>query len=344
MPATVSAKSPEPGQLVLQLSLGYMASSALRVVTQLEIPDLLADGPKSVAALARNAQANEDALYRVLRALASVGVFEETEPRVFALTPAAETLRRGTPDSLRDMVLWIADPIHYRCFPEMLHAVKTGEPVIEKVTGSACFAYFEKDKVTGEVFNAAMTGFSAMMIPAVLEAYDFSPLNGGKLVDVAGGHGHVLTEILKKYPKINGMLFDLAHVAEGAKEPIRSAGLEGRCGVASGDFFVSVPPGNAYIMKHIIHDWDDERALKILRSIHAAAIGKAKVILLESVLEPGNEPHLAKWIDIEMLMLPGGRERTEEEFAKLCEKAGFCLTRVVRTKSPVCVIEAEKVS
>jgi O-methyltransferase domain len=236
----------------------------------------------------------------------------------------------------------MANKFHYQTYPEMMYSLNTGETVVEKMFGESCFGYLQKDKKVGDVFNAAMTTFSKMLTPQVLEAYDFSGLNGKTLVDVGGGHGYLLTTILKKYPDVHGVVFDLEHVVAGAPANIEAAGATGRCRAASGDFFADVPAGDAYIMKHIIHDWSDEKALNILRNCHRAGNGKAKVILVESVVKPGNEPHLAKWIDLEMLLLPGGRERTEEEFARLFKRAGFRLTRVVQTKSPVSVLEAEK--
>jgi hypothetical protein len=335
-------QGPQPSEQLMQFATGYMVSAALYAVTQLGIPDLLKHGPKSVHELAGACAANEDAVYRALRALASVGVLTESSPRTFALTTVGDFLRSDREDSARDMVLWLANKFHYQTYPEMLHSLKTGETVVEKVFGESCFGYFEKDKEVGDVFNAAMTTFSKMLTPAVLDAYDFSWLNGKTLVDVGGGHGYLLTTILKKYPEVRGVVFDLDHVVAGAPPNIATAGLAARCHAAAGDFFADVPPGDAYMMKNIIHDWSDEKALSILRNCHRAGKANAKVILIEAVITPGDEPHFAKWLDLEMLLLPGGRERTEEEFAQLFERAGFKLTRVVPTKSPVCVLEAEK--
>jgi len=337
------AATPAPADLVLQLTTGYIVSAALYAATKLGIPDLLQGGSRGVKELAAASKSNEDALYRTLRALAGAGVFRETSARVFELTPAAECLCSNAQNSMRDVLLWIADPFHFRIYAETPHALENGKTVAERVTKMPLFEYFTKDKEESEVFNRAMTNFSAVLIPAVLEAYDFSYLNGKTLVDVAGGHGYVLTAILQKYPQIKGVLFDLEHVVAGAKAGIQKLGLADRCPTASGDFFKAVPSGDAYVMKHIIHDWDDERALTILQCCHRAGAKNAKVILVEAVISKGNEPHMAKWLDIEMLLLPGGRERTEEEFHALFERAGFRLTRVVATKSPVCVIEAEKI-
>jgi hypothetical protein len=322
--------------------MGHMVASAVYAVTKLGIPDLLRNGGKTIGELAGASGSNEDALYRVLRALASAGVFAESAPRTFELTAAGEFLRSDRDDSIRDMALWMGDKFHFQVFPELAHSIKTGETVTEKVFGVSCFDYFAKDKEVSEVFNAAMTMFSKMLAPPVLEAYDFSWLNGKTLVDLGGGHGHLLVAILKEYPEMRGVIFDLEHVLPGAKTWVQQAGLAQRCQTATGDFFESVPAADGYIMKNIIHDWSDERALTILKNCHRAGRGKAKVILVEAVLAAGNEPHFAKWLDLEMLMLPGGRERAEEEFGRLFEQAGFRLTRVLPTKSPVCVIEAEK--
>jgi len=336
------AQGPQPSEQLMQLATGYMVSAALYTATKLRIADLLKNGAKSARELAAATGTNEDALYRLLRALASVGVFSECSPRAFELTPVAEPLRSDRDDSFRDMVLWMADQFHFHTYPEMLHSVKTGETIVEKVYGDSCFDHLTKDKELGEVFNRAMTVFSKMLTPAALEAYDFSCLSGKTLVDIGGGHGHLLTAILKRYPGIRGVIFDLEHVVADAKTRIGEQALAGRCQAAGGDFFAAVPSADAYIMKHIIHDWSDDKALTIMKNCHRAGRGTAKVILIEAVLTPGNEPCFAKWLDLEMLLLPGGRERTEADFAKLFDRAGFRLTRVLQTNSPVCVLEAEK--
>lgn len=340
--ANQAPQGPQPVEQLFQMALGFMTTAALGCVVELGIADKLKNGAKTVAALAAETGVKEDPLYRVMRALASAGVFEEGAPRKFGLTPAAELLCSGTKGSMRSMVSWLATRMHFELFPEMMHSLKTGETVVEKVYNVSCFEYFEKDKVTSEIFNDAMTDFSAVVIPAALEAYDFSYLNGKTLVDIAGGHGKVLTEILAKYPTIRGKLFDLEHVVSGATPKIEAMGLTTRCSTCSGDFFKEVPPGDAYVMKHIIHDWDDAKATTILKNIHKASPADARVILFEGVITAGNAPNLGKWIDLEMLLLPGGKERTEEEYRALFAGAGFHVTRIVQTKSPLSVIEAVK--
>ncbi len=288
---------PDPAQHLLQLSFGYVMSSALWVAAELGVADLLANGARPVAELASQTATNEDALYRVLRLLAMAGIFTETQPRHFGLTPPAELLSSKARRSLRDTVLWLADPFHFRIAGDLLHSVKTGQPTVEHVTGKPAFEYFPTDQVENERFNNAMTNLSAMAIPTVLEVYDFSPFS--TVVDVAGGHGYLLCEILRKYPKLRGVLVDLDHVVSGGQKRM------GHC----------------------------------RRALHGKPNGR--LILLEMVVPPGDQPHPVKVIDIEMLFFPGGRERTEGEYRELLAKAGFRLTRIIPTKSPFSVIEAE---
>ena len=331
---------PDPTEIVFQTAIGYIASISLNVAVELRIADLLRNGPRTVEELAKESSSNADALYRCLRLLASTGIFEEGPGRTFTNTPASETLCVRGHDSVHDVVRWICDPLHFRVYAELEHSVRTGEPCFDRVYGKPVFEYIPTDPREAEIFNAAMTTYSATVIPAVLEAYDFGEI--GTLVDVAGGHGEVLCSILEKYPKMRGVLTDVEHVLEGAAEVIGKHGVGDRVRREVVDFFRSVPSGgDAYIMKNIIHDWDDDRARLILTNIRDAMGDiRGKVILLESVIAPGNEPHLTKFVDIEMLALPGGRERTEEEFRALLESAGLRLTRVVETQSPLSVIEA----
>jgi O-methyltransferase domain/Dimerisation domain len=329
----------DTAQHVFQLAMGFIVSSAVQVATELRIADLLAEGPRGVADLARERSVNEDALYRVLRALASVGVFDEIAPRRFALNPAAATLRSDTPGSLYDMVRWISDPFHLRVYADAMHSVTTGDTAVKKAVGVEVFEYFSKNPELSRVFNNAMTSFSAVVVPAALEAYDFSGIR--VLVDVAGGHGGVLTGILDQHPAMRGILCDLDHVIAGARQRIGSVGLQDRIDCVTADIFAAVPAGgDAYLMKHIIHDWDDQRAGLILRNIRKVLPKNGRVILLESVLAPGNAPDFGKILDLEMLLLPGGRERTADEFRALFAANGFELTKIVPTKSPLAVVEA----
>jgi hypothetical protein len=329
-----------PAQQALQIATGYIASSALYVALELNVPDHLAQGPRTAKELAQATGANEDALYRILRLLASLELFEEVSARKFALTPASDILRKDVPGSMRGIAVFLPDPMHLRIYADLIESAMTGKPAVEKTLGMPLFEYFSKHPEYSEVFNDAMTSMSAPVAGAAIEAYDFSRF--ATIVDVAGGHGQVLMSVLRTCPDVRGILAEVGHVVEGAKPKIAGAGLSDRCQAVACDFFKSVPEGgDAYIMKHIIHDWDDERASLILKNIGKAMGDKrGTVVLLESVIPAGSEPNLGKFIDIEMLALPGGRERTAEEFAALFERSGFKLTRIVPMKSPLSVVEA----
>ena len=338
-PAATPAESLAPAEFLLQMATGYMVSSALQVVTRLEVADQLANGPRPIEEIAAAVGANPDALYRVMRALASLGIFDALTDRRFALNRHSELLRKDVPGP-RPLILWMTDAFHFNVYADALHSVVTGQTAVEKTVGMGVFEYFPKNPALWKVFNDAMTTMSAMVIPAVLDTYDFS--DAGVVVDVAGGHGHVLMSILQKHKDLHGILFDLDQVVEGAKPRIAAAGLADRLRTVGGDFFQGVPAGDTYLMKHIIHDWDDDRAIQLLRNIRTAMRDKAsgRVVLIESVLSPPAVPELGKLIDLEMLLMAGGRERTAEEFRALFASAGFELTRIVPNQSPLSAIEA----
>jgi hypothetical protein len=339
-----SAQSADPVQHLLQFTTAYVPCSALWVAAELGVADFISKDATPVSELAQKTKTNEDALYRILRLLAMVGIFTETKSRYFALTPAAELLRSDHPQSMRDTVIWIADPFHFKIASELMHSVKTGQPTVEHVTGKPAFEYFAGDPVELPRFHKAMTNLSAMAVPAAIAAYDFSPFK--TIVDIGGGHGFAICSILQKYAHLNGILFDLEDIVPGGEQRICDQKLESRCKTAHGDFFQSVPAGgDLYFMKHIIHDWEDSKAIAILKNCRQALEGKpaGRVVLLEFVVPAGNDPHFSKIIDIEMLFFPGGKERTEQEFRELFAKAGLRMTRVIPTKSPFCVIEAEPV-
>lgn len=331
---------PDPAQQVLQVATGYMASAALYVALDLDVPDYLKDGPMTAADLAAATGANEGALHRILRLLTSLGLFEQKGPRTYALTPASNLLCKDVPGSMREMAIFLPDPTHFRIYADLKESAKTGKPAAETTLGQPIFEYFAEHPEYSEVFNGAMTALSAPVAGAAIEVFDFSRF--GLIVDVAGGHGEVLMSILNACPGTRGVLADLGHVVDGARPRIKSAGLSDRCEAVECDFFKSVPAGgDAYVMKHILHDWDDERALLILKNIYEAMGNKrGTVVLLESVIPDGPAPDFGKFIDIEMLALPGGLERTADEFRGLFDQAGFELKRIVATKSPLSVVEA----
>jgi hypothetical protein len=335
-------QSAPPDAALAQLIFGKCISMAISVAAKLRIADKLAAGPKSAADLARETGSHAPSLYRLLRALAGAGVFAEDADGRFRLTPMAEFLRTGVPGSLRGIADYCGSDWSWRAWGNLLDSVRTGETAFDRVFGEPCFDYLAKHPEDSAVFNEGMTGFSSSVAPAVAEAYDFSKF--GTVVDVGGGHGVLLSTILKAFPAIRGVVFDAPHVVEGAKEPIRAAALADRCRAEGGDFFRAVPAGgDAYLMKHIIHDWPDDKATTILRNCRKAVNPGGKLLLVEIVIKPGDEPDLGKLIDLEMLVIASGRERTEAEYARLFAGAGWKLTRVVPTKSPMQVIEAEPV-
>jgi hypothetical protein len=330
-----------PVERLFQAASGYMVSAALSVAAKLKIADLLADGPRSVADLAAATASNEDALYRVLRALVSVGFFRAAGPRSFASSPETELLRSDVPGSIRPMVLWMANPLHFQVWAEMSYSVATGKPAVEKLYNKPCFEALGDLPEVAREFNDAMTCFSASLAPALLEAYDFTGTH--TLMDVAGGHGFVLCEVLGRYPAMKGILFDMPGVVDGARSRLESLNLNGRCQTAAGDFFKHIPPGaDTYYMQHIIHDWDDERALTILRNCRQAlnARPNGTLLVMDNVIPDTPQPHFGKLLDLEMLLMPGGRERSEAEFHRLFAQARFDIARIVPTRASQSLIEA----
>lgn len=336
---TTAAQPLPPEAFLTQLAFGAMMTQALYVAARLEVADLLAAQPQTVSELAAATKTHERSLYRLLRSLASVGVFEEIEPKVFANTPYSEPLRQDASNSMRNGAIFMGEEWHWRVWGDMLHSVQTGKPAWGHIHGAEVFDYFAENLRQAEIFNNAMTDMSVVTAPVVVEAYDFSGIK--TLTDIAGGHGYLLAQVLKANPNMKGILFDVPPVIAGAQELLEEEGVAERVEKVSGDFFSSVPEKtDAYMMKHIIHDWDDERAIKILQNIQQAMNPDGKVLIVEVVVPEGNEPHYSKVLDLEMLVSPGGVERTAAEYRELLAAAGLRLTRIVPTKSPFSVIEA----
>jgi SAM-dependent methyltransferase len=335
-----SPASAPPEAVLMQIMLGALASQALYVPAKLGIADLLADGPKSVDELATATDTHSPSLYRVLRAAASLGVFTEQENQTFAWNANAEPLRSDTPNSLRNIMIFMGEDWHWEVWGQTMFSVRTGKSVWAEKHGEDVFGYFKTNPEAAGIFDRAMNSLSTLSIKPVTEAYDFTGIK--TLVDIAGGHGRLLTAILEANPSIRGVLFDMPHVIEGARANVVTSDASDRVEFASGDFFVSVPAGgDAYIMKHIIHDWDDERALTILRNIKQAMNPGGRVLLVESVIADGNNQDFGKLMDIEMLVSPGGKERTAAEYEDLFARAGLRLSRIVPTRSAYSVIEAK---
>jgi hypothetical protein len=315
----------------------YWTSQAIYAAARLAIPDLLKDGPRTVTELARAAPAHPESLYRLLRALASIGVFAETAPQTFQLTPLADVLRSDVPGTQRPLALMLGDE-QYQAWGHLVDSVRTGETAFDKIYGKPVFDYLAEHPEQAAVFDAAMTAIHGSETAAILDAYDFSGI--GLLADIGGGNGSKITAILQKHTALRGLLFDLPHVVERARPHIADAGLSDRCQLVDGNFFESVPSGaDAYLMRHIIHDWNDGQSLTILRNCHAAMRSGGRLLVIESVIPPGNDPCGAKFLDLTMLVIPGGKERTADEYRTLYESSGFRLTRIVPTSAEVSVIE-----
>lgn len=331
-----------PAVALLNLITASWVSQAIYAAAKLGLADFLKDGPRYSDELARATGVHAPSLYRLLRALASVGVFVEVEDRRFALTPLAALLQSGTADSMRALAIMVGEEFHYRPWGELLYSVKTGETAFAHVFGMEAFPYLDGHPEAARIFNQAMTSASAVDNAAITAAYDFSSFS--RVVDVAGGHGSLMAAILKANPELKGILFDQPQVIEGARGQLQAAGVGERCELVAGDFFESAPGGgDAYLLKHILHDWDDERAIRILQNIHRAMKPAARLLVIEQVIQPGNEPHFGKLLDLEMLVLAGGRERTEAEYRELLTAAGFTLQRIIPTNSTKSVIEGVRI-
>jgi len=328
-----------PNVAAFELASAAIASKAIWVAAELGVADHLEGEATPVERLAAGTGADPEALYRVMRFLASAGVFRELENRRFAHTPISRTLASDHPSRARAAVRMIASPYMWSAIGQFRHAVLTGEAGGQKAHGMPVFDYFGQHPEDAAVFNDAMIGIHGGEPPAVAAAYPFGEIQ--TVADVGGGSGNMLIHVLRAHGHLKGILFDLPHVAEAARARLAQEGLGGRCEVRPGSFFESVPEGaDAYILSHIIHDWDEASCLKILQNCRRAMKQEAKLLLVEFVIPGPNDRHPAKPLDLIMLAVTGGRERTPDEYAALFQKAGLRLSRVVPTASPASVIEA----
>ena len=338
-----AAKTMElPPRLALfQMITSHYVSRAIYVAAKLGIADLLEGGPRHYDELAKKTGMHAPSLNRLMRMLASVGVFAEDEPGLFALTPISECLRTGVPGAARALALLFAGPT-MRAWDDLLYSVQTGNIAFDHVFGVSVFEYLAQHPEEAAIFDQAMTAGTAPVAAMVASVYDFSQFE--HIVDVGGGQGALLTAILKVNSSLRGTVFELPHVAEGAKPLVEAAGLADRCEVVAGDFFEAVPAGaDAYIVKGVIHDWDDARSAVILRNCRRAMSPHGKLLLVEGVLPDritaSPMSFIAAGSDVNMLVNAGGRERTEAEFRALLDAAGFRLTRIVPTQSMSKVLE-----
>jgi hypothetical protein len=326
-----------PADLMRMIN-GLMTAQVLHVVAKLGVADLLAGGPRTGDDLARSTSTHPRALYRLLRAAASVGVLAEDGAGAFGLTALGQSLRADHPQSVRGWAVFAGDPAFWGSWQHLGHSIATGKSAFERVHGMRFWEYCARHPEAGAMFDAAMTSRSLAQRDAVVAAYDFA--GGRTVVDVGGGAGTLLAAILGANPDARGILFDQPQVVAGADEALRAAGVADRCAVVGGSFFEAVPEGgDVYLLKWIIHDWDDEPARAILRTCRRAMAPGAKLVLAERVVGPPNAPDPAKLGDLNMLVMLGGQERTADEFAALLEAAGFRLDRIISTHTDLSLVE-----
>jgi SAM-dependent methyltransferase len=338
----MSAQSQAPAQLLRRLSFVMRASRALYVAAHLGVADILAGGPMTSGEIAAAASVDAATLRRLLRALVAFGVFEEEAPDRFRLNPAGELLRRDVPSSQRAGVLFTAGDMRWQLWLDLLECVRTGQAAVERAFGKTLFERNAQNAEESELFNEAMASYSAALSAPILAAYDFGSF--GRIADIGGGTGRLLANILAANPNARGVLFDLPHVVAAASPLLAASGVAERCEVVAGSFFDGVPDGlDAYVLRAVIHDWDDARAGAILSNCRRAMTPEGTLLIVERVMPEKAEQGRAEddyLLDLEMLVVtPGGRERTEAEFQAILRTAGFGPARVIPTAAPVSILE-----
>lgn len=328
-----------PRAQLTKMSMSYGVSRLLHVAAKLDLADFLADGPKSAEELAVPTGTHAPSLYRTMRALCDLGLFTEDDTHRFSLTPLSEELRSDSSNSYKSTVLMLTGDLFCRAMDNLLYSVKTGKAGFEKAYGVPFFDWLENHPEQASMFSQTMVGYHGAEHEAVVAAYDFSGLD--TIVDVGGASGNFLTAILERYSRPRGILFDMPHVVCDAPALIQSRGLRDRISIQAGSFFDRVPVGgDAYLLSQIIHDWEEEHCLTVLGNCRKAMRPGSRLLIVERVLPACGMRHPAKRLDISMLVLTGGQERTEQQYRELLAEAGFQLARVVATETTVSVIEA----
>lgn len=317
---------------------GYWVSQSVYAIAKLGVADLLAEGPRSAEQLAESLRVDKSALYRMMRTLTGQGLFTEDAEHRFALTPLGSLLQTEVHGSMRAMAIWNGE-LPYRAWGAVLHTMETGQPALKHALGMKLFEYLSNDPESRRIFDEAMTGLSMQVSQAVVSAYDFSGID--RLVDVGGGQGTLVSAILAANDRTKAVLFDLPAAVDNARRQVEAAGIASRCEVVGGDFFEHVPPGaDCYVLASVIHDWDDQHSLRILKQCRKAMDHGRRLLLVECVIRDSSEPLFSNLLDLQMLVVTGGRERTETQFRELLAAAGFRVTNVIQTAAPECVIEA----
>lgn len=327
-----------PQAVLIQMAFGFILSQALSVAAKLRIADLLAEGPKTSEEIASAAGAHGPTVFRLMRALAKAGIFVRDSHDKFSNTALSEFLRADHPHSMRGMLHMICDKEHWQSQGNLEQSVRTGESGFQHTFGKPIFDYYGEHPEAAAIFDEAMTSLSTTVGKAVAETYDFS--GAETVADIGGGHGILLSSVLKANPELKGILFDQPYVVENASSPAKE-GVADRTEVVAGDFFTEVPvEADVYLLKHIIHDWNDEESVRILSNVAKHAKTGAKILLVESVVEDTDVPSLSGIMDLNMLAMTSGRERTAAEYADLLERSGFEFRNVIPTPSPMQIVEA----
>ncbi len=337
------ATSEASGQALVQMLTGAWTTQLVAAVARLGIPDKLAIAqPQSSDQLARAVGANAGALYRVMRALSSIGVFADVGSGQYTLTPIGERLRSDHLESMRDFFLAETDDVHRRSWSALVDAIRSGLPQPAAVFGTTVFDYYGKHDEEGQQFGRAMENVSAMSAHGVLGNYDFSSAH--LIVDVGGGNGSFLRAVLQQHRQPTGIVVDLPYMESQAVASIKQDGLQNRCRFEAHDIFESVPTGgDVYLLRFILHDWNDDESRRILKTVRTAMLPAGRVLIVEMLVPETNEPGLVQMMDINMLVMTGGRERSATEYGDLCAAAGLRLVRTIATGTPFFVVEAEPV-
>ena len=328
-----------PHVKLIQMGRGFVVARIVYAAAKLGLADQLAPRPKSAAELAESMHLHARSLHRLMRTLANLGILTERTEQRFALTELGEALKTGAPGSARSSVIFSGNPASQKGWDNVVYSIETGKPGFEKAHRETFFDYLGHHPEDASLFSEMMVGISSEEPAAVAAAYDFSVF--GTIIDVGGATGNMLAAVLSHHARPRGILFDRPHVVTDAPTLLDAKGVSDRVTIEAGDFFKSVPTGaDAYILSHIIHDWDEDQCLTILGNVRKAMNPAGRLLLVEMVLPLGDTPHPGKMLDMTMLVSTGGQERTEVEYGSLLAKAGFRLTRVVPTSSAASIVES----
>lgn len=339
MPAiTPTIDNSTPANALRQMITGYWMTNALHVAAKLGLADQLSQGPLQYVELAKRTHTHPPTLFRLLRALASIGVFSDIGNGHFALTPMAALLQTGAPDSMHAFAMMHGEEQYY-AWGDLLHSVRTGEPAFEHLFNSPVFAYLRQNPSSGATFHKAMTNMATLFARSVIASYDFAQFRS--VVDVGGNQGTLLAAILRAFPNLHGVLFDLPHVIETSGSQLRDLALQHRVTMTGGNFFHEMPAKHdCYVVAQVLHDWNDEHGQMILRRVRDAITLDGKLLVIEDIIREGNEPHFGKWRDLHMLVMAKGCERTAEQYRNLLQASGFELTKLITMGNNASIIEA----